>query len=73
MARTKKVASAGRFRANYGARIRHKVAAIERKQRAKQQCPYCKKFSVKRLASGIFYCKSCDKKFTGGAYFVKRD
>lgn len=68
---TKKVSSAGRFGTRYGKRIRNAVITIEQKQKQKQICPYCKRPSAKRMAKGIFECKKCDKRFTGGAYFLE--
>ncbi|MEM2956052.1 MAG: 50S ribosomal protein L37ae [Candidatus Pacearchaeota archaeon] len=68
---TKKVASAGRFGVRYGKRIRESVVAVEKRQRQKQKCPYCKKQKVKRIAKGIWQCKKCNKKFTGGAYYLE--
>ena len=65
---TKKVGTTGRFGARYGRKIRQRVADIEVKLRAKHKCPYCKKLKVKRLAAGIWYCRSCKNKFTGKAY-----
>ena len=67
---TKKVGSAGRFGARYGQKIRKKIAHIEAKQKKWQKCPYCAKFKVKRISSGIWQCKSCESKFTGKAYEV---
>jgi len=67
---TKKVGSAGRFGARYGKKIRKKIADIEAKQKAWHKCPYCSKFKVKRVSSGIWKCKSCSSKFTGKAYEV---
>lgn len=69
--RTIKVKSAGRFGSRHGLRVRRRLVAIELKQRKKQICIYCNKTSVKRVAYGIYICKSCGKKFTGKAYFVK--
>ena len=67
---TKKTKSTARFSARYGLRVRKKVLNVELIQKSKHVCPFCKKKgSVKRLASGIFYCKKCGKKFTGGAYY----
>ena len=66
---TKKVKSAGRFGSRYGRRIRQLVIDVEQKQREKHQCPYCNKWGIKRLASGIFQCKKCYTKFTGKAYY----
>jgi len=71
MARTKKVKSAGRFGAGYGIRVRKRLVKVEKKQRKKQTCPFCKKPGVKRLSSGIWRCKKCGKKFASGAYYVK--
>ena len=66
----RKTGSAGRFGVRYGKTIREKVAKIEKKQRKKQICPYCKKQAVKRISMGIFKCKKCEIKFTGKAYTV---
>lgn len=68
--KTKKVGSAGRFGARYGTKIRQRVIDIEVKQRQWQKCPYCLKSRVRRLAIGIWKCKSCNSKFTGRAYEV---
>lgn len=71
MAKTKKVGSAGRFKARYGRRLRQKITDVEKKQRKKQVCPYCKKINVRRLAYGIWLCKTCNTKFTGKAYYLE--
>ncbi len=62
--------STKRFGARYGRTVRKKLLKIERLQRAKYECPYCKSLSVKRVALGIWQCKKCGKKFTGKAYEV---
>ena len=67
---TKKVGAAGRFGSRYGSKIRKRVAAVEKKQRKKQVCPFCK-HTAKRLAKGLWKCGSCDKKFSGGAYYLE--
>jgi len=67
---TKKVGSAGRFGSRYGRKIRNKIIAVEKKQKAKQKCPYCSKTSVKRISKGIYNCTKCNSKFTGRAYEV---
>jgi large subunit ribosomal protein L37Ae len=67
---TKKVGSTGRFRAGYGKRVKERVWEIEKKQKQKQQCPFCKKFAAKRVAKGLWQCKNCGKRFTAGAYYI---
>ena len=68
---TKKVGSAGRFGVRYGKRIRNAVITVEIRQKQKQICPFCKRPTAKRMAKGIFECKKCHKRFTGGAYFLE--
>lgn len=72
MAHTKKIKSAGRYGVRYGRGVKQAVIDIEQKQRKKKKCPYCKKLgNIKRLASGIWHCSKCNKKFTNKAYFIE--
>ncbi len=71
MARTKKIKSAGRYKAGYGTRVRIKLLAVENKQRKKQICPFCSKKAIKRKSAGIWACKNCNKIFAGGAYYLE--
>lgn len=64
----KKIGHAGKFGPRYGMRLRRKWEEIEEKQRIFHECPVCKKISVKRIASGIWECRRCGAKFSGGAY-----
>lgn len=68
MGSTKKVGRAGRFSSRYGVGIRKRLIATEKKQSALNNCPFCGFDTVKREAAGLFYCKKCSNKFTGGAY-----
>jgi len=68
---TKKIGTAGRFGARYGRRLKKKVAEIEKKMKQWHKCPYCNKIKVKREASGIWVCRSCNSRFTGKAYLPK--
>ena len=68
---TKKVGSSGRFGARYGTKTKKIVTNVERLQKQKQICPYCERPALKRIASGIWFCKKCRIKFAGGAYFPK--
>lgn len=66
---TKKVGTAGRFGPRYGTTLRKEVAAIEKRQKAKHDCPSCRKDSLRRVTVGVWECSACGKKFTGGAYY----
>jgi large subunit ribosomal protein L37Ae len=70
MTKTKKVGMTGKFGSRYGLRIRTKILKVEQKKT--NQCPHCYKKQLKRLASGIWLCKSCNVKFAGGAYIPER-
>jgi large subunit ribosomal protein L37Ae len=65
---TKKLKSTARFGARYGSKIKQRVLEIEQKKNQKFNCPNCGFPKVKRKARGIFYCKKCNAKFTGGAF-----
>ncbi len=69
--KTRKVGSTGRFRAGYGKRAKEKILEIEKKQRKKQPCPYCKKNAARRIAKGIWLCTACGKKFTSSSYYIE--
>jgi large subunit ribosomal protein L37Ae len=71
MGSTKKVGRSGRFSSRYGVGIRKRLIATERKQNAVSACPFCGFDAIKREAAGLFFCKKCDNKFTGGAYEVQ--
>jgi ribosomal protein L37AE/L43A len=64
----KKIGAAGRFGAGYG-KVKQRLIDIEKKQRKKQECPFCKGIA-KRQASGIWLCKKCKKKFASDAYHL---
>lgn len=65
----KKIGSAGRFGAGYG-KVKRKLVAVERKQRVKQECPFCKG-TAKRENRSIWTCSKCGKTFAGGAFHLK--
>eukprot|EP00768_Dysnectes_brevis_P005592 gnl/Dysnectes_brevis/40_a48_18957.p1 GENE.gnl/Dysnectes_brevis/40_a48_18957~~gnl/Dysnectes_brevis/40_a48_18957.p1 ORF type:complete len:104 (+),score=13.37 gnl/Dysnectes_brevis/40_a48_18957:36-314(+) len=66
--RTKKVGISGKYGARYGRSARKQMVTIESSQRAKYMCPFCAKQNVRRLACGIWQCRSCNKMLAGGAY-----
>lgn len=68
MGNTKKVGSTGRFKGRYGVGIKKRVLKVEEKQNLPKVCPFCSFSKIKRLAAGLYICRKCDNKFTGGAY-----
>jgi len=70
MVRTKKMKSAGRFGVRYGLRSRERIRQVEKKQRQKQICPFCKKPKAKRVSGGIWECKKCGKRFASNVYYL---
>jgi large subunit ribosomal protein L37Ae len=66
--RTKKVGIVGKYGTRYGASLRKQVKKIEVSQHSKYFCNFCGKYSVKRVAVGIWSCKACGKTQAGGAY-----
>jgi len=74
MANEKKLSgSAKRFGVRYGRTTREKFGKIERLVRSRQVCPYCSKKNVKRVAAGIWNCRTCKAKFSGAAYTLKKE
>ncbi len=61
--------STKRFGPRYGSTVKKRVEKIEVRQYKKHKCPFCSRFSVKRVSVGIFNCTKCKKKFTGQAYW----
>ncbi len=68
MGNTKKVHTSGRFGSRYGVGIKKRVVKVEEKQNNLSVCPFCGLDKIKRVAAGLFSCKKCGAKFTGGAY-----
>jgi len=65
---TEKAGSSGRFGTRYGVVVRNRVRDIDRMRTADHECPRCHRKAVKRVSSGIWHCRTCEAKFTAGAY-----
>jgi large subunit ribosomal protein L37Ae len=57
----------------FGARLRKLVVATERSKKTKYECPRCGKKKVVRKSNAVWQCRSCDSKFTGGAYSLNTE
>lgn len=68
MGRTYKVGPSGSFGARYGTVPRKRFATVITELRAPHECPQCHIVAVKRLSVGVWLCRKCGFKFTGGAY-----
>jgi large subunit ribosomal protein L37Ae len=68
MGRTYKVGPSGSFGARYGTVARKRFSTVITGLRAPHECPQCHLVAVKRLSVGVWLCRSCGLKFTGGAY-----
>jgi large subunit ribosomal protein L37Ae len=66
--RTKKVGPTRGLGARYGATVRKRYIKIVTELRKKHICPQCGLQRVKRVSVGVWECKKCGFKFTGGAY-----
>lgn len=68
---TKKLGAAATFGARYGVSVKRSWLKVHKPQKAKHECPSCGFPKVVRLDRGIFFCKKCEIKFTGGTYLPK--
>jgi len=66
---TRKVGSVGRYGTRIGGKLRNEIKKIEDKTK-NSRCPNCGR-NVKRLSAGIWFCRSCNTRFAGGAYLPK--
>ncbi|MFX0047010.1 MAG: 50S ribosomal protein L37ae [Candidatus Hermodarchaeota archaeon] len=70
MGKTKKTGISATFGARYGANVRKKWRLIMENQKGgRLKCPRCEtRGSISRISTGVWHCKKCNAKFTGGAY-----
>jgi len=72
MGKTKKVGATGKYGARYGSTLRKRTRQIIEKEKGDIKCPKCvTKGSIHRISTGIWHCRKCDAKFTGGAYYIE--
>ncbi len=69
---TKKVGISGSFQARYGSTLRKRWRLILEKMKGDIKCPRCEtRGSIHRVSTGIWHCRKCNAKFTGGAYYTE--
>ncbi|MFB6096814.1 MAG: 50S ribosomal protein L37ae [Haloferacaceae archaeon] len=66
--KARSVGSAGRFGARYGRVARKRVSDIESDMNGDHSCPDCGNETVDRQGTGVWECRRCGYKFTGGTY-----
>lgn len=70
MVKEKSLKSGNKFGVRYGRRNRDKFAKIENEQRKLHKCPFCNMVKVKRVTTGIWFCRKCGVKFASKAYTI---
>ena len=68
MPRAKKVGLARGLGPRYGSTIRKRYIKVMTEMKKPHRCPNCGLPRVKRESVGIWTCRKCGFKFTGGAY-----
>ena len=66
--RTKKVGSTGRYGVRYGSRLRKRIREIDGTAKAAHRCPRCRIYAVRKESVGIWKCRKCKYRFSGGAW-----
>ena len=69
---TKKVGPTGKYGTRYGSILRKRTRLILEKMKGDIKCPRCNtNGSIHRVSTGIWHCRKCNAKFTGGAYYIE--
>jgi len=68
MGRTKKVGPTRGLGARYGTTVRKRYIKVVKEMKRPHRCPQCGFPRVKRESVGVWKCRKCGFKFTGGAY-----
>lgn len=66
--RTKKVGPTRGLGPRYGVTVRKRYIKVLTELRTPHTCPQCGFQRVKRESVGVWKCKKCEFRFTGGAY-----
>ena len=66
--RTKKVGPTRGLGARYGVTVRKRYREIISEMKKRHKCPQCGFLAVRKESIGIWVCRKCGFKFTGGTY-----
>tara|TARA_B100000902_G_scaffold33115_2_gene39676 strand:- start:18881 stop:19249 length:369 start_codon:yes stop_codon:yes gene_type:complete len=66
--RTQKAGATAKFGPRYGVSVRRRAGSALKKKSRNYTCPVCQYQKVTRKVSGIWECKKCSHKFTGGVW-----
>lgn len=68
----KRTGITGKYGARYGSTLRKRTRLILEKMKGDTKCPRCEtRGSIHRISTGIWHCRKCEARFTGGAYFIE--
>jgi large subunit ribosomal protein L37Ae len=68
MGKTKKVGLTQGLGPRYGSTVRKRYLKVMTEMRKPHRCPSCGLPRVKRESVGVWVCRKCGFKYTGGAY-----
>ena len=57
----------------FGASIRKLYEKAIKDKKSLYKCPKCDKVKVKNAGMGMWFCKSCEANFAGGAYTFRTE
>ena len=66
--RTQKSGATAKFGARYGVSVRRRAGSAIAKKSKFYTCPKCQYTKVRRQVAGIWECKKCGYKFSGGVW-----
>ena len=66
--RTQKLGATAKYGSRYGVSVRRRAGAAIKKKSRKYTCPVCHYQKVTRQVAGIWECKKCGHKFSGGTW-----
>jgi len=66
--RTQKAGATAKFGPRYGVSVRRRAGSALKKKSRKYTCPVCQYQKVTRKVAGIWECKKCSHKFSGGVW-----